>query len=189
MIVDHVIETGECRLRRGHRRRASAAGDRRDHGRPAGRPPQAVRVVEPHDRRGRPRVHGRRQRNAFVELFAYANELADERRTDPRDDIVTKLLERRDRRRQAQRARVRHVHAAARGGRQRDHPQRDRARHVRAPHQPRAVRPAQERPRGPHRRRGRGDPALGVAGAALPAHRDRRHRDPRSGRSRRATGS
>ena len=36
-------------------------------------------------------------------------------------------------------------------------------------------------PEAPHRRRGRGGPALGVAGAALPPHRDRRHRDPRSG--------
>jgi cholest-4-en-3-one 26-monooxygenase len=32
------------------------------------------------------------QQTAFVELFAYANELAGLRRNDPRDDIVTKLL-------------------------------------------------------------------------------------------------
>ena len=49
------------RLRRGHRRRAAAPGDRRDHGRAPGGPPQAVRLVEPHGRRRRPRVHGRRR--------------------------------------------------------------------------------------------------------------------------------
>ena len=62
LIVDNVIESGRARLRGGRRRRAPAPGDRRDHGRPAGGPPQAVRVVEPHGRRRRPRVHGRRHR-------------------------------------------------------------------------------------------------------------------------------
>src|SRR5439155_9176505 len=32
------------------------------------------------------------QQGAFVELFAYSNELAALRRDDPHDDIVTKLL-------------------------------------------------------------------------------------------------
>ena len=44
--------TGLGRLRRGHRRRTAPPGDRRDHGCAPGRPPEAVRVVEPHGRRG-----------------------------------------------------------------------------------------------------------------------------------------
>ena len=127
---------------------------------------------------GDPEFMDNDQQTAFVELFAYANELAGLRRDDPRDDIVTKLLNAEIEGEQLSETRVRHVLAAARGGRQRDHPQRDRARHVRAHDQPGAVRDVEAGSRGPHRRRGRGDPALGVAGAALPAYRDRRHRDP-----------
>jgi cholest-4-en-3-one 26-monooxygenase len=41
---------------------------------------------------GDPEYMDNDQQTAFVELFAYANELAGLRRTDPRDDIVTKLL-------------------------------------------------------------------------------------------------
>ena len=39
--------------------------------------------------------------NAQVEMFMYANELAAQRRAEPRDDIITALLERRGRRRHA----------------------------------------------------------------------------------------
>ena len=60
LIVDNVIEHGQVRLRHRPRVRAPAAGDRRDHGRPAGGPHAAVRVVEQHDRRRRPRVPERR---------------------------------------------------------------------------------------------------------------------------------
>ncbi len=168
------------RLRRRHRRRAAAPGDRRDHGRAAGGPPQAVRVVEPHGRRRRPRVHGQRHRRRVrraLRLRQRARRRAAHRSARRHRH---QAAQRRDRGRAAERARVRHVHDAARGRGERDHPQRDRARHVRAPHQPRAVRAAEERSRGPHRRRGRGGAAVGVAGAALPSHRDGRHRDPRS---------
>ena len=49
------------RLRGRHRRRAPAAGHRRAHGGPPGGSPQALRLVQPHDRRRRPRVpEGRR---------------------------------------------------------------------------------------------------------------------------------
>jgi cholest-4-en-3-one 26-monooxygenase len=41
---------------------------------------------------GDPEYMDNDQQTAFVELFAYANELAGLRRDDPRDDIVTKLL-------------------------------------------------------------------------------------------------
>jgi cholest-4-en-3-one 26-monooxygenase len=41
---------------------------------------------------GDPEYADNDQQTAFVELFAYANELAGLRRNDPRDDIVTKLL-------------------------------------------------------------------------------------------------
>ena len=59
-IVDQVVENGQGRLRHRDRVGTSAAGDRRDHGRPAGRPHEAVRVVEQHDRRRRSRVPERR---------------------------------------------------------------------------------------------------------------------------------
>src|SRR3954465_12996554 len=42
---------------------------------------------------GDPEYQGNDQQGAFVELFAYANELAGLRRSDPRDDIVSKLLD------------------------------------------------------------------------------------------------
>jgi cholest-4-en-3-one 26-monooxygenase len=41
---------------------------------------------------GDPEYMDNDQQSAFIELFAYANELAGLRRNDPRDDIVTKLL-------------------------------------------------------------------------------------------------
>jgi cholest-4-en-3-one 26-monooxygenase len=42
---------------------------------------------------GDPEYQNNDQQGAFVELFAYANELAGQRKTDPRDDIVSKLLD------------------------------------------------------------------------------------------------
>ena len=86
--------------------------------------------------------------DAFVELFTYVNGLAAERRTRSARRHRHQAPQRRDRGRTAERARVRHVHDAARGRGQRDHPQRDRPRHVRAPHPSGAVRVAEERPRG-----------------------------------------
>jgi cholest-4-en-3-one 26-monooxygenase len=41
---------------------------------------------------GDPEYQANDQQGAFVELFAYSNELAAQRREDPRDDIVSKLL-------------------------------------------------------------------------------------------------
>ena len=130
---------------------------------------------------GDPEFMNENSGNAMVELFAYANNLAETRRADPRDDIVTKLLNAEIEGDKLSRARVRHVHVAPRGGRQRDHAQRDRARYVRAPHQPRAVRLAEGGSRRSDRPGDGRDPPLGVTGAALQAHRHRRHRDPRPG--------
>ena len=50
------LRAGRVRLRRGHRRRAAAAGHRRDDGRAPGGPHRAVRLVEQDDRLRRPRV-------------------------------------------------------------------------------------------------------------------------------------
>ena len=188
-IIDQVDREGRGRLRHRDRVRAPAAGDRRDHGRAAGRPHEAVRVVEQHDRRGRPGVHEREQRQRDGRAVRLRQQPRRDASGRPTRRHRHQAAQRRDRRRQALGARVRHVHAAARGGRQRDHAQRDRARHARAAHEPRAVRLAEGRSRRSHRPRDRGDPPLGVAGAALQAHRHRRHRDPRPGRSRKATRS
>ena len=73
----------------------------------------------------------------------YANELRRAAPERPTRRHHHQAARRRDRRRAAQRARVRPVLPAARGGRQRDHPQRDLARHARAPRQPRPVRAAE----------------------------------------------
>ena len=72
--------------------------------------------------------------DAFVELFTYANELGRaSAATDPRDDIVTKLLNAEIDGEQLSELEFDMFMHAARRRRQRDHPQRDRARHVRAP--------------------------------------------------------
>jgi cholest-4-en-3-one 26-monooxygenase len=42
---------------------------------------------------GDPEYQDNDQQGAFVELFAYANDLAGKRKSDPRDDIVSKLLD------------------------------------------------------------------------------------------------
>ena len=78
---------------------------------PAGGPPQALRLVEPHDRHRRPRVRGRRRhaRGRGRALHVRQRAWPKKRQTDPRDDIVTTLHQRRDRRRHALRDRVRHV--------------------------------------------------------------------------------
>ena len=98
--------------------------------------------------------------------------------------------QRRDRRRPAHRARVRHVHAAAHGGRQRDHPQHHRVGHVGADAEPRAVRGTSATTSTPQARpRDRGDPALGDAGVPLPPHGHCADASSTAARSPRATRS
>ena len=72
------------------------------------------------------------RQTAFVELFTYANELAGERRDDPHDDIVTKLLNAEIEGEQLSELEFDMFMLLLAVGGQRDDPQRDRARHVRA---------------------------------------------------------
>ena len=139
-----------------------------------------------------PEYNVRRRRGDRVadrDVHAYANELAERARANPRDDIVSKLLHAEVDGEQLSelefdifflllavagnettRNAISHgMHALL------DHPE-QRAKLLRATDSL-------------HRRRGRGDAALGVAGDALPAHGDRRHRARAARRSRPATRS
>ena len=80
---------------------------------------------------GDPEYMDNDQQTAFVELFAYANELAGLRRDDPRDDIVTKLLNAEIEGEQLSELEFDMFMLLLAVGGQRDDPQRDRARHVR----------------------------------------------------------
>ncbi|WP_278255941.1 hypothetical protein [Nocardioides convexus] len=78
---------------------------------------------------------------ASMEILVYFDNLANERRANPQDDIVTKPDQCRPRRRprRADERRVRLLrHPADRRG-QRDHPQRDQPRHARLLRAPRPV--------------------------------------------------
>ena len=111
---------------------------------------------------------------ASTELYAYVNDLARQRRADPRDDIVTVVGQRRDRGGLALRGRIRHVHVAAHAGGERDDAQLHVVGHVGPDREPRAVRPSPG-PTRPHRLGRRGDSPLGLAGAALSPHGHGRH--------------
>ena len=76
---------------------------------------------------------------AAAEILGYSMEMAADRKANPRDDIVTKLVHADKDGRGPQRRRVRLLRDHAGRGRQRDHPQRDHARHERLPRQPRPV--------------------------------------------------
>ena len=76
---------------------------------------------------------------AAGELYIYVNELAKQRRADPRDDIVTRLINAEIDGDRLSRARVRHVHAPAHRGRQRDDPQHHIVGDVGADAAPRAI--------------------------------------------------
>ena len=82
---------------------------------------------------------------AAAELVGYAMLMAEDRRQCPRDDIVTKLVNARDRRRRAVLRRVRVLRDPAVGGGQRDDPERDLARHARVLRPPRPVGAVQRR--------------------------------------------
>ena len=123
---------------------------------------------------------------AAAEILGYSMEMAADRKANPRDDIVTKLVHADKDGRGPQRRRVRLLRDHPDRRRQRDHPQRDHARHERLPRQPRPVGALEARaPRDDGRR---GDP-LGDAGELVPAHRAQRRRGRRGRRSRRASGS
>ena len=100
---------------------------------------------------------------------------------NPRDDIVTKLVNADVDGEQARRRRVRLLRDHAGRRRQRDHPQRDHPRHERLLRPPRPVGAVQGGAPGDRRRR---DHPLGHAGHRLPAHRAQRRRAGRRSRSR-----
>ena len=108
---------------------------------------------------------------AQVEMFMYAQQLAEERRADAARRHHHGAAERRGRRRVAVGHGLQPVLPAAVGGRQRDDPQRHLARDERVPREPRPVRAAGRATRRAHRRRHRGDPAVGLAGHVLPPQR------------------
>ena len=130
-ILDDVIEAGECDFVVDVAAEVPLQVIAEMIGVPAGRPAQALRVEQPDDRDPRTRstrVSDEEVMNAQVEMFMYANELAAERRANPRDDIVTDVARSRGRRRHAHRDGLQPVLLAARGRRQRDHAQLDLAR-------------------------------------------------------------
>ena len=114
---------GRVRLRGGHRRGAAAAGHLpRSWACPRG-PAPALRLVEPDDRRRRPRVRLGRPGQHVHRSWSPTATRSPRAAHDPRDDIVTTLLNAEIEGEQAHRARVRHVHHPARRRRQRDHTQ------------------------------------------------------------------
>ena len=151
----------------------------------AARGPAPVLRVEQHDgRRRRSRVRGQprgRAELAMMQLFAYANELADERKRCPREDLTSLLLQAEVDGERLTESQYRLLRHAARGRRQRDHPQPDRRRHAGADRASRAARRACIADPSLLPTARRGDAALGVAGDGLPAHGAARRRGPRAG--------
>ena len=130
LIVDNVIDRGSADFVTEVASELPLAGHRRDHGRPPGRSKAHFRLVQPHDRDRRPRVRQRRRVDGLhraVHLRQRTGQAASQRSTRGHRHQAD---QRRDRRRSAERTRVRHVHAALVGGRQRDHPQRHGVGHV-----------------------------------------------------------
>ena len=82
---------------------------------------------------------GQTSKRARGEMHAYFRSLIDERRTDPRDDLVSELHPRRDRREAAQRGTARLVLRAPRRSGQRDDAQRGERRSARVLRAPRPV--------------------------------------------------
>ena len=180
-IVDSVIGRGECDFVTDVAAELPVAGDRRDPRRAAGRPRQAVRLVEQDGRQLGSRVpreprrgDERLRRDVHLRQRARRGEaLGADRRHRHRD------RERRGRGRAPLRHGIRHVLHVALGRRQRDDAQRDHPRDARVPRAPRSVGPAARAPRAVRPRR-RGDRAVGEPGDLLPALGDPRHRAARS---------
>ena len=125
---------------------------------------------------------------AMTELYSYVNQLAQLRKADPRDDIVTKLINSEidgDRLSDAEFEFFMLLLTVAGNETTRNTTSWGMHALMQNPDQYQLLR----REPGAARRGGRGDPALGVAGAALPPHRHGRHRDPRPGDRRRTTRS
>ena len=93
----HRIVTGRGRarhgrLRRGGRRRAAAAGDRRPARRPAGGPAASSSTGPTRCWPARTRSSRATPDVAAAEILGYAMAMAADRKANPRDDIVTKLI-------------------------------------------------------------------------------------------------
>ena len=109
--------------------------------------------------------------NAQVEMFMYAQQLAEEHRQKPSDDIITALLSAEIDGESLSDMDFNLFFMLLSVAGQRDHPQRHRPRHERVPREPGPVGPAEVRRRRAHQGRHRGDPPLGVAGHVLPPQR------------------
>ena len=173
------------RLRHRARRAAPAADHLRDDGRARGGPRR--RSSTGRTRSSAPATRSSARRfdvfvKAAMDMFAYAQQLGEDR-LDNRDDGPDERDDaRRRRRRAADDAGVRVVLHPARRRRQRDDAQRDQPRHARADAVPRAAHDLVGRLRREHQDRGRRDGALGVAGdlhapRGHRGHRDQRHQD------------
>ena len=171
-------EKGEVRVRRGDRRPGPGADDLRDD-RPRARgvapdvrdlatSSSAPATIPTTRSPGSPRPPP-------MEIYALCDAVAADRRANPRDDIMTALVQGRGRRRAPRRRRAQPLLRHPGGGRQRDHPQ---------PHQPLDAGPHRPPRPGPAAagrpvavgHRGRRDAPLGQLDPQLPPHRHPRHR-------------
>ena len=94
-ILDKALAARRGRLRRRRGRRAAARGDRRAHRRAARGPPQDLRVEQPHDRLGGPRVPGsatRRSSRRRSRCSCTRSSSPSSGGSQPGDDIITALL-------------------------------------------------------------------------------------------------
>ena len=171
------------RLRRGDGGRAPAPRHRRAARRAPGGPPDGLRLVQPDDRRRRPRVPGRRGRarrgrHAGLQLRRGAGHRSAA--SQPKQDLVSVLIDAEVEGEKLERARARPLLPPAHRGRQRDDPEPHVGGHDRLLRPSRAVGAA---PPGPlaAARRGGGDAALRDAGHALPPHGHRGHGGARAG--------
>ena len=125
---------------------------------------------------------------AAAELMAYGHRLADERRAEPRDDLVTKLTQAEVDGERLSDARVRQLLLPADRRRQRDDAPLDHPRRAGPGGASRSVAAAPGGPRA-DAHGDRGDPPVRLAHDAFPPHGDARPRVPRAARSARATRS
>ena len=127
---------------------------------------------------------------ASMELYVYAQSLADDRRERPMDDIVTTLVTAELDGEQLSDIEFNVFVLLLVGGGQRDDPEPDQRRDAGADGAPGAARRGSSPTcAGTAATRRRRDAALREPGAVLPAHRDRRHRAARRADRRRATRS
>ena len=108
---------------------------------------------------------------ARIEVFAYFHELAERRRAEPTDDIVSVIANGQLNGEPLAAGRAPVVLLPARRRRERDHAERDDGRHARLPRASRRMAEAPREPRAPRHRR-RGDRALDDAGHPVRPHGD-----------------